>query len=292
MKKILIFLILNLLTLELWSQSNSPNYQQVYDFQVGDIFLYKDTSFSPGGDGSNFDISISYTKYEILTKITKNDTVIYTRKINDQTIDTITYIDSTTNILNAKNDTIVELNPNLLLGLNDTVFVKVRIISKDIVLQKIIGGYHNYIYDYNHGHFDSTLTTFDQGLAFMQVYEQGLGLVNQRYAQNEIGNSTTLIGYRKGNDTIGSLTVGIQIEKVNSNFQVYPNPCRDKISINSGNYQGNNLYEIYNLQGILVKSLSDTDNSLEISTSDLLQGIYILKIFNSEGTHYFKIIKQ
>ena len=163
---------------------------------------------------------------------------------------------------------------------------------KDTVLQKIIGGYHNYVYDYNHGHFDSTLTIFDEGIVFMQVYEQGLGLVDQRRGQFEIYGSTSQIGYRKGLDTVGNLNVGIQVAKVNSNFLVYPNPCFDKLIINSDNYQGNNVYEIYSLKGILIKSINETDNPLVISTSDLNPGIFILKIFNPEGASYFKIIKQ
>ncbi len=270
------------------SQSNSPNFQQIYNFQVGDIFLYKDSFIDCGSGNGDCTTTINYTKYEILSKITKHDTIIYTRKINGQTTDTITYIDSTTNILNANNDTIIELKPNYSIGLYDTVFVKVRI-TKDSVLQKIIGGYRNYTYNYNHGYFDSTLFYYEP---FEQIFEQGLGLTVQIDAYFEESHTIRLQAYRKGNDTVGNLSAGIELAKVNNTFQVYPNPCFDKLRINSDNYQGNNLYEIYTLQGILVKSINESDNPLEISTSDLKPGIYLLKIFNSEGTNFFKIIKQ
>ncbi len=288
MKNILIFLIINLPTLDLWSQSNSPNYQQIYNFQVGDIFLYKNSFIDCGSGNGDCTTTINYTKYEILSKITKNDTIIYTRKINGQTTDTITYIDSTTNILNANNYAIVVVKINPI----DTIFAKVRII-KNSVLKKDVGG-PNSIYEYNNGHFDSTLTSFKSfgGLTFIQEYEQGLGLMNQIYGQFEGTNTTYLVGYRKGLDTVGNLSVGIQTAYSNDKLKAYPNPCFDNLIINIDGNQENNSVYLYTLQGVLVKSLNESDNPLEISTSDLKPGIYLLKIFNSEGTNFFKIIKQ
>ena len=262
--------------------SNIPNFKQIYDFQVGDIFLYKITTIDCSCLPSCC-TNIDYEKYEIMQRINNDDSIIYIRKINDSSNDTIIYIDSVANILNKYNNKIV-------LGLihPDTVFFRIRITSGPVP-QKIIGG-PNFTYQYNKGICDTTLLFNDPRLT--QIYGLGLGLTYETDDGFEHGHETELVGYRKGGDTTGTLTTGILQLKKNDNILIYPNPFRDILSVKMNFSNGYQSYEIYTLQGILVKSIINNQNPVEISTAILKSGIYIFKISNSSGSIYRKIIKQ
>jgi hypothetical protein len=262
--------------------SNVPTFKQIYDFQVGDIFLYMTNTFDcsclPTCCTSTY-----YEKYEIMERINNNDSITYVRKINDSTNDTITYVDSVSSILNKYDNDIV-------IGkvYSDTVFFRIRR-KNDLVPEKIIGG-RGHTYLYNNGICDTTKLLNDP--SFEQIYGQGLGLTHETKSEFEHGQATVLIGYRKGGDTTGTLTTGILQLKKNDNILIYPNPFTDKLFVKTTERFHLYSYEIFTLQGSLVKSIKNAFNLFEISTTDLKSGIYILKISNKEVSIYRKIIKQ
>jgi hypothetical protein len=70
---------------------------------------------------------------------------------------------------------------------------------------------------------------------------------------------------------------------------VYPNPVVDDLTV-GGIEDGEISYEIYNGAGLVVARGSKINNSI-INLSDLSQGIYFIKIINSQNQNLFKIIK-
>ena len=72
-------------------------------------------------------------------------------------------------------------------------------------------------------------------------------------------------------------------------IQIYPNPSSDRIFVKS-NHSMIEKIEIYNAIGQLNKSVVSDFNSLDIS--DLLVGVYSLKIYTDNGVLSKKIIKN
>lgn len=73
-------------------------------------------------------------------------------------------------------------------------------------------------------------------------------------------------------------------------FVLYPNPSNSEIYINSE--EGNPVIkvELYNLLGEKVITVNNSVKLIDVS--DLVSGIYLLKIFSSEGTTLKRIIKN
>ena len=106
-------------------------------------------------------------------------------------------------------------------------------------------------------------------------------------------NSTN--GYIVGdNGTILKTTqgpVGIkEINKIKSEFVVYPNPSTDIITINSTLPKGN-LF-LYNVTGSEFKKLFFTTNNFNLDISDIAPGIYLIKIISEKGVALRKIVKE
>jgi hypothetical protein len=93
-------------------------------------------------------------------------------------------------------------------------------------------------------------------------------------------------GIIDGNEWGTQLTIGIE-EFEESNLNIFPNPCKNRIEINE--IAGSFKYSIYNSNGQLI----NTGASQEfINTEDLKSGIYILKL-HAEGREYLtQIVKH
>lgn len=77
----------------------------------------------------------------------------------------------------------------------------------------------------------------------------------------------------------------------NLEFAVWPNPVNDILYIKSQQFSSETSFTLYDVSGRLVKS-GKMKISEAINLSELVKGVYILKVFNSEGTLTKKIIKQ
>ncbi|MDA9809012.1 M43 family zinc metalloprotease [Flavobacteriales bacterium] len=95
----------------------------------------------------------------------------------------------------------------------------------------------------------------------------------------------------------GSLSIE-ETEKV-YDFKVYPNPVVENllVSFNSLINLSNPLIEVYDATGRIVKSINlknilKGENNLEVSSSDLDSGWYILKIISDEKSISTKFLKQ
>ncbi len=85
----------------------------------------------------------------------------------------------------------------------------------------------------------------------------------------------------------------IQIHKINNNegMHIYPNPAKDKITINYAGREDMNMF-IYNIVGecVLKRELNNTTNEIDIRS--LSEGMYIIKIAGAQGTMQSKLIKE
>lgn len=76
-----------------------------------------------------------------------------------------------------------------------------------------------------------------------------------------------------------------------SEIKLFPNPVKDKFTIS--NILNGSAIKIYNLSGILLKTLINSGSTIEINVSDLPSGMYIVKIINTDKTSsQVKFIKK
>lgn len=73
------------------------------------------------------------------------------------------------------------------------------------------------------------------------------------------------------------------------NLKLYPNPMTDVLHLECDNIQ---QYDIYSLDGKLVKSAQTPDNEAVINVGDLSSGIYMIRITSEKGVVTRRIVKE
>jgi hypothetical protein len=76
-----------------------------------------------------------------------------------------------------------------------------------------------------------------------------------------------------------------------ANIEIFPNPVQNYIQLAGNDLGSISNIEIYNLQGMIIKSLNYA-NTNSISVSDLYGGVYFLKIYTANKIATFKFIKN
>jgi len=115
------------------------------------------------------------------------------------------------------------------------------------------------------------------------------GAVQLRLLDTFNASSTIVCNYSSSQIcTIGIFGkyVGINKDNIVSDFNVYPNPAHDKITINLQDIQdlaGLNL-QIYNIHGQLLLQQPLNKNNTQIDISQFQQGVYIAKLKLSDGS--------
>jgi len=94
---------------------------------------------------------------------------------------------------------------------------------------------------------------------------------------NLSNNSTCSIVYNKG--------VSVSDISLNKNFELYPNPASDYITINS-NMQGESIFVLRNILGkeIFKTDISDSQIKKKINISGLEPGVYLYNVVNNKKT--------
>lgn len=105
------------------------------------------------------------------------------------------------------------------------------------------------------------------------------------------GSIYTLKGYLNGtlcsSGYVPPSPVGLT-ENVMENFTIYPNPAQDAVSINFDNA---NRIELINLMGQIVYSENvEGLNSININSSEYVNGIYFVKLYTSKGNGIHKLV--
>ncbi|MFK5983245.1 MAG: M14 family zinc carboxypeptidase [Flavobacteriaceae bacterium] len=75
-----------------------------------------------------------------------------------------------------------------------------------------------------------------------------------------------------------------------SGFNIYPNPVKNFLTINTSS--SNYFVEIYNIQGQLINEIDTVSETQTVDYSGYSRGIYLMRITSENATKTFKIVKE
>lgn len=93
--------------------------------------------------------------------------------------------------------------------------------------------------------------------------------------------------------TIKVSTVGLKEVLDFGKVKIYPNPAKDRLTIQLESFEGGNLsLELINSMAEVLKSQTYSNEQNEFDLTDLPKGIYFLRVRDSETQKVFKVIKE
>lgn len=121
----------------------------------------------------------------------------------------------------------------------------------------------------------------------------------QKFLIDESGNLVNMVAYNVNPQTSTVITNWLnttgteEVSGLNAPL-AFPNPFSDRITILCKNDVNEVKVEIYNINGQLLKHVSEIPNGqqITINTKDIAAGVYLLKIFNNSSIITTRIIKQ
>ncbi len=317
-RQIISFFTLLLIALQSTSATSTvqdtcrPDFSDIYDFEIGDIFQYRQTySSSAGGDNPTKEI---VTQYTITGKYNFNNTYEYSisgwrqsyqysNESDDgeseedtssiELFDTlISYTDSTNHILNVCPNTITPLYASGISELGyGTIYTTVLLDKSDSLFSKTVGGKDN-IFNYS----ADTLNTVST-ISYKAVYQQSMGLISMKLSFFENTESNILEGFLRGADTTGSVdatrnpnqeevdetTTSLKGKTANNTLFIYPNPTDNYLKIISD--KSITSVSLYTLNGQKVFTIEKPDQTIDISA--VQPGIYLLKAYTVSDPEIF-----
>lgn len=159
-----------------------------------------------------------------------------------------------------------------------------------------------------HKHFTLVIIMLSGlALSFLQAQETvntsgGNALGSNGTASYSIGQ----VAYQIHSGTIGTLTEGVQqpyeislitaieaAKGINLSVSVYPNPTSYNLTLSIDEFNISNLsYQLYDMQGKLLKDEKITSNQTSIGIGNLISATYYLKVIqNNREIKTFNIIK-
>ena len=127
-------------------------------------------------------------------------------------------------------------------------------------------------------------------------YAKNSGYV-QVWGKNECGNGgVKLLSVRHATNPRGGGGGGITLnsfgaENTNEDIVIHPNPVDNILKINLGN-SDSGFVKIYNLQGQLIQQVEIISNQIELNTTNLQNGIFLVDIIQGNEKTTKKIIVQ
>ncbi len=124
-------------------------------------------------------------------------------------------------------------------------------------------------------------------------FVEGMGNSNaiNRYAFNVYENRATYFRLKQIDfDGQSNYSEIISVKGIDDEIQFSPNPFSDKIQISTK--QEINLIEVIDMTGKVVISQIPEANQFSLNTTELLSGIYFVKIYNNEAVVLKRIIKS
>ena len=78
------------------------------------------------------------------------------------------------------------------------------------------------------------------------------------------------------------------------NFSLYPNPARNSVTIQTGNFNKPVIVEVYNMVGSKVRLMKASGNQFEVDLKGLSKGVYSVRVSDAAGKVWMiqKLIKQ
>lgn len=91
-----------------------------------------------------------------------------------------------------------------------------------------------------------------------------------------------------------STTVGIKVKDINLNLVAFPNPTKNSLTLNTSDYNSENLsYQLFDLAGKLLDSKQLMNSSTEISLQEFPISTYFINILdNNTLIKTFRIVKN
>lgn len=127
-------------------------------------------------------------------------------------------------------------------------------------------------------------TIFNSELRSNTVYQIAIDAEGTKW----IATANGLVAFNE-NDLKG--TTGLD-SRVMNEFDLYPNPAKDFITLKMPGEIQNSTIDILNIQGIVMKSFSNNVNQNRLDVSHFPAGVYLVRI-QSEGNHILKkFVKQ
>lgn len=129
--------------------------------------------------------------------------------------------------------------------------------------------------------FDSTKLSSVEFL----VVGQG-DVIQDKWTQPAISNHPLTINYIWGGK--GSSCLSSSRDEEHSLLSVYPNPCKNSVTISTGNHERTSI-SLIDLTGSVVLSRSITSKSFSLDVSGVSSGVYFLISENSSGKESVKL---
>ena len=330
MKKVLLFLVLivgfkltfgqSICTVA-ESDTCSPSFKDIYDFQVGDVFQYVKESWTSGG-GAGYNTKTT-TKYTITNKTVNGDTLMYpitgikkyerycdigpfpgceyyseSGFINDKLI----FIDSAKHYLNCcKNELISDFIPEEYYWDSfreefGELYTRIQIKTVEGNPEKITGGQAgqlNNLYIYNEE--DSLISIND--IQYEAVYAKNLGLIKEYFWYFEFNENDFLQGYCKDGDTTGTVSSDEDLltssdnKNLKNDIVFYPNPTNGAIFYKSDEWELRGAeIEIADSRGTILLTQYPANDFIDLT--GLTKGIYFLKIKVENNITILKVVVQ
>jgi hypothetical protein len=309
MKKSLCTLILACTIYQLSAQSTNctPTLSQIYDFEVGDEFLYG-IKENPGGGTQEYRYSTQIIT--ILNKIISSDTVYYYREIKtpwDLVLDTLTITNDSSHFLNQCDSSIVKVNSlsyykNYPAGVQD-IYSFIRVYNNDTVrtwdndhprIVKAVGGFsHNNVFytRSDSGTYEPIDNNFD-GPHFLVEYAAGSGLLYEGHDDFESSYQRRLIHKINGTDTTVYHTASTKKSQLQPlEFSAFPNPVKNTINLEFKTSESR-TYSITNSLGKIIMTGSSEGLSHTIDLTSFPKGIYFLNSTSEKQSGTTKFIKE
>lgn len=282
-----------------------PNFWDIFNFNVGDIFEYQSTIFDGTGP---MPYCNEILKYSITYKAINNDSLIYRfqghRKygcwgppwgpwpnsfIDYSIIDKQVYfIDSTNQAANKYNNQLIQFikdwSPDTTFNFLNVYKDTDNIITKSFGNDGIMGSFSNYVL------LDSTSDILNSGSCpHIETYKKGLGLTHLIFdGCFEYRSDKFLTAYKLGNDTTGIFTPdsllvnGIEEKTFENKIKIFPNPFTTTatIKISPEIKLQNAEIKIYDVLGRVVFQSEIKNPQSEIHKGNLPNGIYFYQLKN------------
>lgn len=101
-----------------------------------------------------------------------------------------------------------------------------------------------------------------------------------------------------GSQKFSLIITGNQVQNLNtedlslSNIVIYPNPSNSILNVSLGSFVDNSIIHVYDVQGRTVKVVNVFENDIKLDVSDLMSGMYVVKLTSNGISTTKKFIKN
>jgi len=129
-------------------------------------------------------------------------------------------------------------------------------------------------------HTDEIFLSEDWGETWTNLSDDDLPFINKLYFKYDFLYACTTKGIFRYSDRV----VSVESDLEKSIMNIYPNPAKDFVMLSTNAIFDNSRIRIFSIEGELVKQVIDFSsiNSGRVDVSDLISGVYIIELTNSE----------